>query len=274
MDETDGLSLWPILGIAVVAGVAAWDLAKRKGLNKRSWAATCFFFAPALIALAFAKSQQRPGDTEAFRNRWASLAAYDPEIKAAVERLAELGPAAVEQFRMAYGDVQTKEAIPLIVADIERRWAAGEGPKPEVDPFERLAELHRRGALHDADYEDQKRRLREPRRPKTRWTGWWWKAPALLLVVWFIWPRGSTGFPTCDARSTRDLVRRAIEGADDNRQVNRKLLALDEIRELSFDADKRDRLCTGTAVLNSGERAIVWRLYARGGSILVNVLGF
>ncbi|TXM96835.1 hypothetical protein FV242_32945 [Methylobacterium sp. WL64] len=126
MNETDGLSLWPILGIAVVAAVAAWDLAKRKGLNKRRWAATCFFFAPALIGLAMAKSQQRPGDTQAFRNRWTSLAAYDPEIKAAVDRLGALGPAAVERFRMAYGDVQTKEAIPLIVADIERRWAAGD----------------------------------------------------------------------------------------------------------------------------------------------------
>ena len=126
MNETDGLSLWPILGIAVVAAVAAWDLAKRKGLNKRRWAATCFFFAPALIGLALAKSQQRPGDTQAFRNRWTSLAAYDPEIKAAVDRLGALGPAAVERFRMAYGDVQTKEAIPLIVADIERRWAAGD----------------------------------------------------------------------------------------------------------------------------------------------------
>ena len=75
MDETDGLSLWPILGIAVVAAVAGWDLAKRKGLNQRRWAATCFFFAPALIGLAFSKSQQRPGDTEAFRNRWVLISA-------------------------------------------------------------------------------------------------------------------------------------------------------------------------------------------------------
>ena len=126
MDETNGLSIWPILGIAMVAAIGAWNLAKRKGLNKGLWAATCFFFAPALIPLAFAKSQQRPGETQAFRNRWDSLAAYDPEIKAAVEQLGALGPAAVERFRMAYGDVQTKESIPLIVADIERRWAAGD----------------------------------------------------------------------------------------------------------------------------------------------------
>ncbi|GJD96239.1 hypothetical protein [Methylobacterium iners] len=126
MDETGDGVIVMILALWVVAAVAGWDLAKRKGLNKRRWAATCLFFPPALIGLALTKSQQRPGETEAFRNRWTSLAAYDPEIKAAVERLSALGPPAVAQFRLSWGDVQNKEAIPLIVADIEQRWAAGE----------------------------------------------------------------------------------------------------------------------------------------------------
>jgi hypothetical protein len=126
MDESSGASIWPFIGVAMLAGFLGWQIAKRKGLNRRGWAAACFFFPPAVIGAAFAKSQQRPGETQAFRNRWASLAAYDPEIKAAVERLGVLGPAAVEQFRMAYADVQSRDAIPLIVADVEQRWGAGD----------------------------------------------------------------------------------------------------------------------------------------------------
>lgn len=126
MDETSGASIWPFIGVAMLAGFLGWQIAKRKGLNKRGWAAACFFFPPAVIGVASSKSQQLPGETQAFRNRWASLAAYDPEIKAAVERLGVLGPSAVEQFRMAYADVQTRDAIPLIVADVERRWGLGD----------------------------------------------------------------------------------------------------------------------------------------------------
>ena len=126
MDETSGVSIWPFIGVAMLAGFLGWQIAKRKGLNKRGWAAACVLFPPAAIGIALSKSQQRPGETRAFRNRWASLAAYDPEIKAAVERLGVLGPSAVEQFRMAYADVQTRDAIPLIVADVERRWGAGD----------------------------------------------------------------------------------------------------------------------------------------------------
>lgn len=126
MDETSGLSIWPFIGVGLIAAFLGWQIARRKGLSRKGWAAASFVFPPALIVLAFAKSQQRPGETQVFRNRWASLAAYDPEIKAAVERLGVLGPSAVEQFRMAYADVQTREAIPLIVADVERRWGAGD----------------------------------------------------------------------------------------------------------------------------------------------------
>ena len=126
MDETGGVSFWTLIGIAMLAGFLGWQIAKRKGLDKSGWAAACFFFPPAVIGVTIAKSQQRPGETQAFRNRWASLAAYDPEIKAAVERLSVLGPSAVEQFRMAYADVQTRDAIPLIVADVEQRWGAGD----------------------------------------------------------------------------------------------------------------------------------------------------
>jgi hypothetical protein len=46
--------------------------------------------------------------------------------------------------------------------------------------------------------------------------------------------------------------------------VRRRLLAFDRSRELVGDGARLDRVCVGEAVLNSGERWIVWRLYQRG----------
>jgi hypothetical protein len=274
MDDTAGLTPFGlILALATGASFLAWHLAGRKVLDQRRWALTCFLFFPALIALAVARSRLQAGDTAAFQDRWAALAAYDPDVKAAVERMAALGPAAVERFRQAYADVQAKEAIPLIVADLEARWAADHFDGTHARS-ERLDELRRQGRISEREHAEQRRRLRERRLQRT-WTGLWWKLPLALLALWLIWPRGApAGFPTCEAGTTRELVRRAIENADDRGQVHRRLLALDQIRELVGDAEKRDRTCVGEAVLNSGERRIVWQLYARGDSIFVNVSGF
>ncbi len=52
-----------------------------------------------------------------------------------------------------------------------------------------LDELRRQGRLSDRDYEDQKRRLAKRGRSKALWSGWWWKAPLLVAVLWMIWPR-------------------------------------------------------------------------------------
>ncbi|WP_298957260.1 hypothetical protein [uncultured Methylobacterium sp.] len=261
--------------LGVLASVVAWNLARYKGRNEYRWSVVCLLFFPALLALVLAKGRQPAGDSAAFRERWASLAAYDPDIKAAVERLAALGPAAVDRFRQAYAEVQTKEAIPLIVADLEARWAAGDRFDAVHDQAARLDALRRQGQLSQGEYDDQKRRLAQRGGSRTLWSGWWWKLPLLVAVLWFVWPReGVAGFPTCGAAASRELVRRAIEDADDRAQVHRRLLALDEIREVSFDAARQDRMCAGTAVLNAGERRIVWRLYRRGDGILVNVTGF
>ncbi|HEX8416052.1 MAG TPA: hypothetical protein VF641_00470 [Methylobacterium sp.] len=262
------------LPLGLLASVVAWNLARHKGRSELRWAIGCFLFFPVLIVLAFAKSRQRPADSGEFRQRWTSLVAYDPAIKAAVERLSTLGPAAVEQFRMAYGDVQTKESVPLIVADIEGRWAAGDRFDGKHEHSERLEELHRRGVITDADYEDQKRRLVLPRRPRRPWTGWWWKAPALLLLIVLFWPRGTpAGFPSCEASATREIVRRAIEEGEDAKVRNTRLLALDEVKELSHDPAKPERYCGGLAALNSGDRRITWRLFQRGTNLFVEVSG-
>lgn len=272
----DTSSIWPLMmGIGACAAVLGWNIAKRKGLDRRKWAVICFFFFPAVIGLAFLKSQRRPGETEAFQSRWTSLAAYDPDIKAAIARLSALGTSAVEQFRMAYADVQTKEAIPLIVTDIEQRWAAGERFTREADRLKTLAELHATGRVSDREYEAQKRRLLDPPKAKGFWSGWWWKAPVLLLLILMLWPRSpSAGFPTCQARPSRDLVRQALEESEDAPTKRTKLLALDEVRELSHDPKTPQRYCAALAALNSGEQRITWRLYQRGDNLFVEVSSF
>lgn len=263
------------LPLGVLASVAAWNLARHKGRDPYRWSVVCLLFFPALLALAMVKRRQRPGDTPAFRERWAMLAAYDPDIRAGVERLSVLGPAVVDQFRLSYADVQTKEAIPLILADLEGRWAAGDRFDGLHARAAQLDELRRQGRLSDRDYEDQKRRLAKRGRSRSLWSGWWWKAPLLVAVLWLICPRqGVAGLPTCESNAARELVRQAIEDADDRLQVHRRLLALDQIRQVSFDAAAQDRTCIGSAVLNSGERQILWRLYVRDNHILASVSGF
>jgi hypothetical protein len=264
------------LPLGVLAAVAAWSLARHKGRDPYRWSVVCFLFFPILLALVLAKGRQRTDDKPAFRERWATLAAYDPDIKAAVERLSALGPAAVDQFRLSYAEVQTKEAIPLILADLEARWAAGDRFDGLHARATQLDELRREGRLSDQDYKDRKRRLTRRGRFGTLWSGWWWKLPLVLAVLWVIWPREGmvAGLPTCEAHASRELVRRAIEDADDRPQVHRRLLALDQIHQVSFDAGLQDRTCMGSAVLNSGERQILWRLYVRDNHILASVSDF
>ncbi len=263
------------LPLGLIAALIAWPLAGHKGRNPYRWSVVCFLFFPALIALIVVKARQRAGDTPAFRERWTTLSVYDPDVRAAVERLGKLGPSAIDQFRLAYADVQTKDAIPLIVGDLEARWSAGDRFDGVWGRVEGLDALRRQGQISDEDYADQVRRLKAPRRSNSLWAGWWWKLPLVLLLLWLVWPRGGVaGVPMCESSASRDLVRRAIEGADDNRLVNRRLLTLDRIQELSFDAAAQDRACSGSAVLNSGERFIVWRLYRRGDQILASVSGF
>jgi len=258
--------------LGLLASFVARNLALQRGLNERRWAFVCLVFFPALIALAFAKPRIRAGDTAAFRDRWTSLAAYDPDIKAAVERLSTLGPSAIEEFRRAYADVQTQVAVPAIVVDLEARWAAGDRFDGTHAEAERLAALHRQGRLSDRKYAAKTKRLRAwtLQRP---WAGWWWQLPMVFVAMWVLWPKQAVAFLTCDAGGARELVRQAIVNADDGRQVTR-LLALDGVRELSFNASRRDRSCTGTAVLNTGQRQIYWRMYARGDSVVVDVSGF
>lgn len=143
----------------------------------------------------------------------------------------------------------------------------------DTDRFAKLAELRQQGLITEAEYEEQKARLFTPTRPRPRWRRWGWKILAFLFLVWLVLPRGSSGFPTCEASLSRDLVRQAIEEGTDAKTVNTRLLALDEIKQLSDDPKGLHRYCSGRATLNAGEHRIVWHLYQRGSNIFVDVSG-
>lgn len=144
----------------------------------------------------------------------------------------------------------------------------------DTDRFTKLAELRRRGLITDAEYQDQNARLFKPVRPPSRWQRWGGLILAFLFLVWLGTPRGSGGFPTCEASTSRELVRQAIENGPDAKTVNTRLLALDEIKQLSDDPKGLHRYCSGTATLNAGERPILWHLYQRGSNVFVDVSGF
>ncbi|GJE42185.1 SHOCT domain-containing protein [Methylobacterium soli] len=143
----------------------------------------------------------------------------------------------------------------------------------DTDRLTKLAELHQQGHITEAEYETQKRQLLNARRLRPRWQRWGWKILAALFLLWLILPRGEAGFPTCDASTTRELVRQAIEQGPNARLMNMKLLSLDEVEQLSYDARTNERYCMAIATLNAGERGINWRLYQRGGNLFVKVNG-
>ena len=142
-----------------------------------------------------------------------------------------------------------------------------------TDRFVKLAELRQKGLITEAEYEEQKAQLFKPARPPSRRRRWGWKILAALFLLWLIMPRGSGGFPTCEAGMSRDLVRQAIEDGTEAKTVNTRLLALDDIKQLSEDTKTLHRYCSGTAMLNAGERQIVWHLYQRGSNVFVDVSG-
>ena len=143
----------------------------------------------------------------------------------------------------------------------------------DADRFAKLAELRQKGLITDAEYQDQKARLFKPVRAPYRWQRLGGLILAFLFLVWLGTPRGPGGFPTCDASASRELVQRAIENGPDAKTVNTRLLALEEIKQLSDDPKGRHRYCAGTATLNAGERRILWHLYQRGSNVFVEVSG-
>ena len=89
---------------------------------------------------------------------------------------------------------------------------------------------------------------------------------ALLLAVsavgyWALVLQPNTALPTCDSADAESVVRDAIENSVQSRLVNHRLLSLQNPSELSYNEKKMTRMCKGTAILNSGDVAIRYRLY-------------
>jgi hypothetical protein len=80
--------------------------------------------------------------------------------------------------------------------------------------------------------------------------------------------------PTCDSTAAESAVRGAIENSVLSRLVNNRLLRLHNQSQVSYNERRMTRICKGTAILNSGDVAIRYRLYklsATDASFLVEV---
>lgn len=86
-----------------------------------------------------------------------------------------------------------------------------------------------------------------------------------LVVVgvgyWALFLKSSRALPSCDSANAEAVVRDAIENSVESRLVNHRLLRLRNQSQLSYNERKLTRMCKGTAILNSGEVAIRYRLY-------------
>lgn len=129
------------LAVGIMAGIIGAGVARNRGQNPAAWGIVCFIIPIALLFLFFipeetqatAYSNTAPIATKAqvisstqpnlaipaaFEAKWDSLSKYDPDIKQAVETLNPHGTQAIKLFKKRYSDVELKEAIPAIVADI------------------------------------------------------------------------------------------------------------------------------------------------------------
>jgi hypothetical protein len=106
----------------------------------------------------------------------------------------------------------------------------------------------------------------------------WVLRGALLLgflgVGYYAFLKLPKALPTCDSSSAEAAVRGAIENSVASRLVNFRLLRLQHQSQLTYNERKLTRMCKGTAILNSGDVPIRYRLYklsATDASFLVEV---
>ena len=90
-----------ILG-ALIAGVAGYVMAHRKGLNAVGWGwASLLLIVPAVI-LPFVRSRRASDQSQTVLDEtWHALLAYDPAFKAAAVQLAPFGAPTTEELRQA-----------------------------------------------------------------------------------------------------------------------------------------------------------------------------
>lgn len=136
------------------------------------------------------------------------------------------------------------------------------------DEIAKLHQLHKDGALTEAEFQAQKQALLGGKtKTKKRWP-WWVRVPLALvgLTVGGIYlldalSGNPKGVPQCGEAIARELMKNAIEQNASANTATLRLLDLTDVKELSFSADKKERVCTGTAFLNSGKARVNYRIW-------------
>lgn len=136
------------------------------------------------------------------------------------------------------------------------------------DEIAKLHQLFKEGALTEQEYEAQKQALLGGKgKAKKKWS-WWVKLPIVLIAIG-VGMNGLMGIaggdakevPKCDHADARDLMQNAIEKNPAANTSTLRLLDLTEAREVSYSAEKKERICTGVAFLNSGKAAVRYRMW-------------
>lgn len=83
----------------------------------------------------------------------------------------------------------------------------------------------------------------------------------LAVLGYAVLMRMPTALPTCGSDAAQSAVRDAIENSVTSLLVKHRLLALQGQTEVSYNEAKLQRRCRARAILNSGNRAINYRLY-------------
>lgn len=136
------------------------------------------------------------------------------------------------------------------------------------DEIAKLHQLFKEGALTEQEYEAQKQALLGGKAKAKRKWPWWVKLPIALIALG-IGINGLMGIggddakqvPKCDHGDARDLMKNAIEKNATANTSTLRLLDLTDTREVSYSAEKKERVCTGVAFLNSGRATVRYRMW-------------
>ena len=115
-----------ILLIALVSGLIGGFIANSKGKHVFLWFILCALFPlVGLIVLLLSKSNLQPPQaalaTSGYDDaRWSALLAYDPDLKAAADRVAPYGQACVDRLARDFLALNDKSYLDRIVDEITR----------------------------------------------------------------------------------------------------------------------------------------------------------
>ena len=142
----------------------------------------------------------------------------------------------------------------------------------DIDQIEKLSQLKENGALSAEEFEKKKAQILSGAKPNRK--GWIWKIPLAIVGVLLLISGAETltgGFPACDSSDAEEALKNAFEQNSTSNLTTLKYLGIKDIKEVSFDQGKSERKCRATALLNSGSETIVYRLFANGDNLLVEV---